>query len=102
VSHSTARPRQADTSFVSQNTMIGRQFESDPAGAPRRYENPSRRHHNTSRQLGRVSDGDVPTRTVRGRVPNADSVFTSGGTLETPIAGSGVSFGARFVSVQGG
>ena len=31
--------------------MIGRQFESDPAGASRRYENPSRRHHNTSRQF---------------------------------------------------
>ena len=41
-SHVTARPRQADTSFDSQ-TIIGRHRRSDPAGAPRRYENPSRR-----------------------------------------------------------
>jgi len=50
VSHPTAKPRQADTSFDSQTT-IGRHFESDPAGASRRYENPrdaydhSIRHH---------------------------------------------------------
>jgi hypothetical protein len=42
VSHTTARPRQADTSLDSQ-TMIGRHLESEPAGASRRYENPSRR-----------------------------------------------------------
>ncbi len=40
VSQTAARPRQADTSLISQ-TMIGRHIESDPAGASRRYENPS-------------------------------------------------------------
>ena len=50
LSQSRAGPRRDDTSLVSQTT-IGRHFESDPAGAPRRYENPrhadddSIRHH---------------------------------------------------------
>jgi hypothetical protein len=31
---------------------IGRQFESDPAGAPRRYENPRDAYNNSIRQFG--------------------------------------------------
>jgi hypothetical protein len=31
--------------------MIGRQFESDPAGASRRYENLATPYHDTSRHL---------------------------------------------------
>jgi len=33
-------------------TPIGRQFESDPAGAPRRYENPRDAYNNSIRQFG--------------------------------------------------
>ena len=51
VSHTTARPRQDDTSFVSQ-TMIGRHSESDPAGASRRYENPAAPTNETIRHCG--------------------------------------------------
>jgi hypothetical protein len=51
VSHTTARPRQADTSFDSQ-MMIGRHFESDPAGASRRYENPRHAKNDSIRHLG--------------------------------------------------
>ena len=52
VSHTTARPRQADTSLDSQK-MIGRQFESDPAGASRRYENPRDAYDYSIRQFWR-------------------------------------------------
>jgi hypothetical protein len=39
MSHATARPRPADTSFESQTpTTAGRRIESDPAGASQRYE----------------------------------------------------------------
>jgi hypothetical protein len=47
------RTTQADTSFDSQ-TMIGRQFESDPAGAPRRYENPRDAYDYSIRQIWRT------------------------------------------------
>jgi hypothetical protein len=50
VSHPTAKPRQVDTSFDSQTT-IGRHFESDPAGAPRRYENPRDAYDDSIRHL---------------------------------------------------
>ena len=50
VSHTTARPRQADTSLISQ-TMIGRHIESDPAGASRRYENPRHAYNDSIRVL---------------------------------------------------
>ena len=50
VSHTTARPRQDDTSFGSQ-TMIGRHSESDPAGASRRYENPAAPTNETIRHV---------------------------------------------------
>ena len=53
VSHTTARPRQDDTSFVSQ-TIIGRHSESDPAGASRRYENPAAPTNETIRHDGAV------------------------------------------------
>jgi hypothetical protein len=53
VSHTTARPRQADTSLDSQ-TMIGRQLESEPAGASRRYENPRDAYDYSIRQLWRT------------------------------------------------
>src|SRR5690242_11571599 len=38
LSHTTARSRQASTSFESQATRAGRRLESQPAGTPQRYE----------------------------------------------------------------
>jgi hypothetical protein len=38
LSHATARPRQAGTSFESQATPAGRRLESQPAGTSQRYE----------------------------------------------------------------
>jgi hypothetical protein len=51
MSHTMAKPRQVDTSIDSQ-TMIGRHFESDPAGASRRYENLATPTDDSSRHLG--------------------------------------------------
>src|SRR5690242_19337275 len=41
LSHTTARSRQASTSFESQATRAGRRLESQPAGTPQRYESGS-------------------------------------------------------------
>ena len=65
LSHTTAKPRQADTSFDSQ-TMIGRHLESDPAGASRRCENPRDAYDNSIRHGCRRPPG-APNRIARRR-----------------------------------
>jgi transposase len=102
-----ARPRQADTSLGSQ-TMIRRHFESDPARASQRYENPRDAYHDSIRHLRvpllmeRVITGFADARSEwlrRDITVESDPCADDVDPLVSPIGGR-PDVGARAPSVQ--
>src|SRR5215467_4187423 len=90
LSHTTARSRQASTSFESQATRAGRRLESQPTGTPQRYEPGSLPSRPGSQRLPTI--GRIPARPGRlALVTGSDPVA---GPPCGPIAEYGVPEGA--------